>query len=175
MCHYRAHFQLAMCLLVSIDAELRAPLEALHKRITSDWELAGVWNDPPVFNGKELIKALEFKRGGPHIGEFMSRQQDWMVLNRGGSNDDRRAECLAHLTAQKEEVLALVEERAREAELARIAEAQRKKEEKKRRREEEQRLTQAEEDAAFDGLSAPASVNGDPPPPPKPLAPASKN
>ena len=69
------------------------PSQMMRGWIEGDSHLLGCWSTPPHFNGDDLKKT--FKLSGRAIGEYMTEQINWMLLNPLASQDD----CFAYLSA----------------------------------------------------------------------------
>ncbi|CAI5471652.1 unnamed protein product [Closterium sp. Yama58-4] len=59
--------------------------------------LDGVWDVKPILNGRDVVAALELKKGDPRTGYWMDRVMEWQLANPGnGSTED----CTAWLKVQ---------------------------------------------------------------------------
>jgi tRNA nucleotidyltransferase/poly(A) polymerase len=134
-------FPLALCLAATIEPETQAALQLVDDRVHNAWAIANVWAEALPFNGKELIDALEFPKGGPYVGHMMALQRDWVVLNRplaSESAEQRKQRCKAHLIALKDKVMTDDEERQRKAKEQREEDLKRRKLDKDLKRKEKE-------------------------------------
>lgn len=101
-------FHVSLCLATLVQPDARPGLEMLFDFAVRKWGLSELWREGQIFNGKDLLRELGMKKGGPMIGSFMQLQNDWIIMNRTehffGDKDLRRKKCSEFLLAHKDEV-----------------------------------------------------------------------
>jgi len=143
----KEHFAIAMVLASVLEPTLHDKLKDFDTLVRVEWNLAALWKEPLPYNGKQLIKALDLGKGGPHLGKILERQMDWVILDRSSGQDQsenaRRDRCLAFLMSIKEEVL------QNEADRLEQVEIEKRKEAEIKRIERDRRIREADERAAL--------------------------
>ncbi|CAI5946134.1 unnamed protein product [Closterium sp. NIES-65] len=59
--------------------------------------LDGVWDTKPILNGRDVVAALELKKGDPRTGYWMDRVMEWQLANPDNGSTE---ECTAWLKTQ---------------------------------------------------------------------------